>query len=122
MYDKIRFGSIIFEFVRLDFLDNDRILDIYILPRGTTIQDVQEVVNNAHGVFEHLDINGTIVKQFIGFINLDNIEEATGAFNTEINEKILKITVSKPVLEEAVEQNTVNIEYIAAMTDIDLEG
>lgn len=126
MYNKIKIGTTIFDIIRQDFKKNDLMMDMYILAE-IPILTIEQLVQEANGKFEYLDINGIVKEIFKEYIYLDDISKVgtlRDLYNIDDldNRDVIKISVRKEDPEKNIALNTANIEYIAAMSDIDLEG
>lgn len=126
MYNKIKIGTTIFDIIRQDFKKNDLMMDMYILAE-IPILTIEQLVQEANGKFEYLDINGIVKEIFKEYIYLDDISKVgtlRELYNIDDldNRDVIKISVRKEDPEKNIALNTANIEYIAAMSDIDLEG
>ena len=120
MYDKIKFGNSSFNLVRQDYLDNGTMMDLYVSPvNGTSsISLIKGIVEAAEGKFDHLDVNGKVVASYQGYTILIGVSEAKGVFEES---KVFLISLAQPAVRKEIAHNTANIEYIAAMSDIELE-
>lgn len=112
--NKIKFSNNkIFDLVRQDIFSN--MMELFILPDfETTIEEIEEAIleDPTFIEFDNLD---EFIKEYDTYVNLLSIED-----DRLEEDEVYRIKLKEDDLAPMVEQNTANIDYIAAMTDIEL--
>lgn len=128
----IRFGSNEYELIPgsgiLELTDS---LEIQLLADPIDIDNLEEVLSNKTNLETIKVVNqGSVQQIFKGYTKVDSlIKKYDVVYSTtwaedgsavESTANILYVYLKKPGLEEQVEENTANIEFLAIMSDIEL--
>lgn len=117
-YNKICFGQSIFELPRRDTYAD--FTNLFIIPRNETISAIMALLEESTD-FTELDVFNEPIKTEKDYTEIEQVKEVN---IIEDDEEFLtyQIKLKKPQLAPQVAQNAANIDYIAVMADIELEG
>ena len=130
---RVKFGPNFYDLVPGGYSDTTGKLNIMIIDNGYLVDDVVEVVSDKNNVETVTVLDGTTtVINYRGYTHLEtvsklfnytydsHVDEETGEM-VEESIDVFKIVLTKDNLEDTVSKNTSDIEYIAIMSDIELE-
>ncbi len=117
-YNKVRFGQSVFE-LPCKYRYSD-FIDLFIIPRNETISAIMALLEESTD-FTELDVFNEPIETEKDYTEIEQVKEVN---LIEDNEEFLtyQIKLKKPELAPQVAQNAANIDYIAVMADIELEG
>lgn len=117
-FNKVRFGQTIFELPRRDIYSD--FTNLFIIPRNETISAIMALLEESTD-FTELDVFNEPIETEKDYTEIEQVKEVN---IVEDDEEFLtyQIKLKKPELAPQVAQNAANIDYLAVMADIELEG